>query len=111
MDGQITEFDDTPEPVFPNIKQVKIKDAILGNNIIIKDYKVLEGDSGEFYVILARVDGSTEDVSFSCGSKIVMKQVKKLKETNKLPALASFIKRKGQESGQSYMTLGKPIKD
>lgn len=109
VNKEIADFEEKLEPIFPNVQQVKIKDNILGKNIVIKDYKELEGDNGTFYVILADVEG--KEVSFSCGSKSVNKQVAKLKKDNALPVRACFVKVKAKESGMSYYKLTKPSED
>lgn len=109
--GQLNEFDDAIDgqpPAFPNVKQVKLKEHILGENIILKDFVEREGDKGKYLIILARVENAEEDVSFSCGSKQVNESATKMKLNNRLPILVNFARNKAKDTGNNYYTLGKP---
>lgn len=108
----INTFDDEKDGVqvaFPNVKQVKIEDAIIGRNIVVKKFVTREGEKGTYLIILATVEGSTEDVSFSCGSKTVNEIIQKLNTNNRLPIFGNFNKVKAKDSRNWYYTFGKPI--
>ena len=107
--ADITDYEIKVELAFPNAKQVKITDLI-GDNIVIKDYKEVTGDNGVYFVILA-TNVADEEVSFANGSKVVMTQIAKAKAENKLPLRTLIKKVKNKEKTFSYYTLSPPEKN
>jgi len=65
------------EPVFPDAEIWKGKDLV-NKTIGIKGYAKLSGQDGDYFVILALY--KKELISFSNGSSVVMKKVKKMAE-------------------------------
>jgi hypothetical protein len=108
MAEKYTDFDNKVEPVYPNAEQKKSVDLV-GETLIFKEYKELVGDNGTYFVILCEQNG--KEVSFSCGSAVVMKQISKAREEKKLPIRALFSRMKNKDKTFSYFTLLPPEKE
>jgi hypothetical protein len=108
MANKYTDFDNKVEPVFPSAEQKKGVDMI-GETLIFKDFKEMTGDNGEYLVVLC--EQNEKDVSFACGSAVVVKQLKKAKDEKKLPLRALFSRVKNKEKTFSYFTLLPPEKE
>jgi len=88
--------------LFPEVPKKDLKD-IMDKEIIIKEFAELPSDFGGTYlIVLAEFEG--EDITFPIGSKVVVSQLKKVKEMNELPIETKVTEQKSKD-GRMYQTL------
>jgi len=78
---------------FPDAERISLDD-MLDLDITVYDYSELEGQFGDFVVILFK-NPAVENSGFcttSCGGKVVMKKLRQAKEKGALPLLGKIIK-------------------
>ena len=89
------------EPIFPGATQVKVSEALIGKTIVLKEFKEMMGDKGEFLVVLATLDD--KPISFATSSKALVKAIHAMT----LPTRAKIIEVKSKE-GRMYQNFDKP---
>jgi hypothetical protein len=102
------------EAVFPDTEIIKADD-ILGENIEIKSFKVLEGEKGEFMHILIFRD--EKPYTLQCGGSAIVDNLKKIAKILELKEDAkgvitfadfletSILKKKSKETGMQYLVF------
>ncbi len=84
---------------------------IIGKDIVIHDFAILNGQFGEFAIIDATIvpaPTSTEvgkRVQFPEGSHVIMRQLKAIKEDKNFPIKTKIEERTGEKSKMNYKTL------
>lgn len=88
--------------LFPEVPKRDLKE-IMDKTIIIKDFAELPSDFGGTYLVVLAEEGG-EDFTFPVGSKVIVAQLKKVKEMNELPVETKVTEKKSKE-GRIYQTL------
>jgi len=88
--------------LFPEVPKKDLKD-IMNKKIIIKDFAELPSDFGGTYLIVL-AEEAEEDITFPIGSRVVVSQLKKIKEMEELPVETKIIEQKSKD-GRMYQTL------
>lgn len=99
----VTDFKEKKnEPIFPNAEQVKF-DTLLNKVFVLKEYKTLVGDKGDFLVVLAEMDGKA--ISFATSSDAIVKHIKE--NVNSFPMRVKAIEKKSK-NGRMYFDFASP---
>jgi hypothetical protein len=78
---------------------------VLKKEIVIRDFALLPSafeEGTEFAVVQAEMNKRL--VTFACGSKVLIEQLKKIKNANALPIKVTIVREKSK-SGRSYYTM------
>ncbi|MDD5059410.1 MAG: hypothetical protein PHQ60_16255 [Sideroxydans sp.] len=79
MARNISEFGN--KPVFEEAEQQKVED-LLGKDLSIKGYASRTGETGEFLVINADLDG--KNISFANGGRVIVEKLKRVAEIDEV---------------------------
>ena len=60
-------------------------------------------EKGEYAIVSAELDGKM--IWFTTGSRVIVKQLRRIKEDDNFPIGATIIKRKSEDSKREYYTL------
>jgi len=80
-----------PTAIFPDAEQVELKD-IIGVDILIKDYRALDGENGPYVIINFERPDAPGDFSTACGGIIVCRKVMEAVKLNLLPLVGAITK-------------------
>lgn len=83
--------DVVPSGLWPDIPQSELRDT-LDMDIIIDDVAFLQGDFGEFAVILFRPPDTGEQYTVACGGQVVVRKLKDTKKSHGFPILGRITK-------------------
>lgn len=83
--------DVVPSGLWPDIPQSELRDT-LDMDIIIDDVAFLQGDFGEFAVILYRPPDTGEQYTVACGGQVVVRKLKDTKKSHGFPILGRISK-------------------
>lgn len=89
-----------PTVIFPEAEKVELKD-ILGEDILILDYKPMLGENGEYVIILFQKPDEPGDFSTACGGIIVCRKVLEAGAKNLLPMVGSITRIPSKVKGHS----------
>jgi len=65
---------------------------IMNSDLKVWDFTTLQGQFGDFIVVLCSDVKETEKFVFVTGSKVIIKKLNTLKESNHLPVIAKIVK-------------------
>ena len=65
---------------------------ILDKELVLTGFKVRQGEESEYMILTCQTVDTGEEFGVTCGSKVVMGQVRQLEEANAFPCLARFQK-------------------
>jgi len=119
--GETKKFGDIYQPTIEFEGEKVEEKEVVGKDIIIHDFAMLNGQFGEFAIVDATVllvpasvivDIKIVDVTeqgkrvqFAEGSEVIMRQLKKIKEDNNFPIMTKIEERVGEKSKMTYRTL------
>ena len=89
-----------PTAIFPDAEQVELKD-IMNQDILIKDYKALMGENGEYVIILFEKPDGPGEFSTACGGIIVCRKIMEAYHRHLLPMVGSITKTPSKVRGHS----------
>ena len=89
-----------PTDIFPEAEQVEIADLI-GVDILIKDYLVMDGVNGEYLIINFERPDAPGDFSTACGGIIVCRKVMEAKKMGLLPLVGAITRVPSKVKGHS----------
>jgi len=89
-----------PTAIFPDAEQVELKE-IMGQDILIKDYKALEGENGPYVIIEFEKPDQPGDFSTACGGIIVCRKVMEAMQKGLLPMVGAITKVPSKVKGHS----------
>ncbi len=112
---QFKKFGDIYQPTIEFEGEKVEEKEVVGKDIIIHDFAMLNGQFGEFAIVDATVlpvpgeaidvTGKGKRVQFAEGSEVIMRQLKKIKEDNNFPIETKIEERVGEKSKMTYRTL------
>ena len=88
---QIDRFGDMYAP-FENVDVEMQIDDVLDKEINVIDFQMRDGKFGEFAVILATIGKDNKRITFTTGSLVVLKKVKRVTKEGLLPLIGKIIK-------------------
>ena len=89
-----------PTAIFPDAEQVELKD-IIGVDILIKDYKMMLGENGEYVILNFEKPDEPGDFSTACGGVIVYRKVMDAVKLGLLPLVGAITKVPSKVKGHS----------
>ena len=89
-----------PTAIFPDAEQVRLED-IMGQDILIKDYRPLIGENGPYVIINFERPDTPGDFSTACGGVIVCRKVMEAEKRGLLPLVGSITKVPSKVKGHS----------
>ena len=89
-----------PTEIFPDAEQVDLKELI-SKEILVKDYKMLSGENGEYAIINFEMPEQPGDFSTACGGVVVIRKLYDAREKNLLPLVGAITQTKSKIKGHS----------
>lgn len=75
-----------------DVSEVKKIEDLVGEDVIIYDYKVVQGEYGEYAVVLSSLDGSDKKFVFTTGGTVVKKKLQMCKDKNAFPVRCKIVR-------------------
>ena len=77
--------------LYPDLEQKDIKE-LLDKDLLVKDVTLLDGNFGEFAVILFEDFVTGKEYTTACGGMVVVKKLKEAQEKSLLPLIGTITK-------------------